>query len=109
MLRCAFGRTTEVTDLSWDEVRWDPYAQVATVSILAMKTSKAKSFALPAGRACLDCVYLKAGDWLSTSHEARGVYDAQSQDARVFPNLSSKRFPGVPPLFHPHYACTLAS
>jgi hypothetical protein len=96
MLRAAFGRTTEVTEMSWDEVRWDPHGQVATVSIVELKTSKTKSFALPAGKTCLDCVYVKAGDWFATSHEARGVYDAKSQDARVFPSLSSKRFPGVP-------------
>jgi hypothetical protein len=109
MLRAAFGRTTEVTEMSWDEVRWDPHGQVATVSIVELKTSKTKSFALPAGKTCLDCVYVKAGDWFATSHEARGVYDAKSQDARVFPTLSSKRFPGVPPVFPPPCASTLWS
>jgi len=37
MLRAAFGRTTEVTEMSWDEVRWDPHGQVATVSIVELK------------------------------------------------------------------------
>jgi hypothetical protein len=33
MLCAAFGRTTEVTEMSWDEVSWDPHGQVATVSM----------------------------------------------------------------------------
>ena len=48
--------------MSWDEVRWDPYTQVVTVSILETKTSKTKSFALTTGKTCLDCVYVKVGD-----------------------------------------------
>jgi hypothetical protein len=50
MLRAVFGRTTEVTEMSWDEVCWDPYAQVATVSIVEMKTSKTKSSPYPTSK-----------------------------------------------------------
>jgi hypothetical protein len=45
MVRVAFGRTSEIAEMSWDEVRWDEHAQVATVSWYEMKTSKTKTAA----------------------------------------------------------------
>ena len=62
MVRAAFGRTAEIADMSWDEVRWDEHAQVVKVCWYEMKTSKTKVFAVSAGKTREDCVYLKCGD-----------------------------------------------
>jgi len=98
MVRAAFGRTAEISDMSWDEVRWDEHAQVATVCWYEMKTSKTKAFAVAAGKTREDCVYLKSGDWLATNQVAAPAYDSSSQDAYVFPAFKSKRNAGRPPV-----------
>jgi hypothetical protein len=99
MVRAAFGRTAEIADMSWDEVRWDEHAQVATVCWYEMKTSKTKTFALAAGKTREDDVYLKGGDWLATNQAAAPAYDSSSQDAYLFPSLKSKRNSGRAPVF----------
>jgi len=62
MVRAAFGRTAEIGEMSWDDVRWDDHGQVVKVSWYEMKTSKSKAFAVAAGKTKEDCVYLKGGD-----------------------------------------------
>ena len=99
MVRAAFGRTSEIAEMSWDEVRWDEHAQVATVCWYEMKTSKTKTFALAAGKTRDDDVYLKGGDWLATNQRAAPAYDSQSQEAYVFPSFKSKSNPGTAPVF----------
>ena len=99
MVRAAFGRTAEIAEMSWDEVRWDEHAQVATVCWFEMKTSKTKAFALSAGKTRQDDVYLKGGDWFATNQAAAPAYDSSSQDAYVFPTFKSKRNSGTSPVF----------
>jgi hypothetical protein len=99
MVRAAFGRTAEIADMSWDEVRWDEHAQVVKVCWYEMKTSKTKAFAVSAGKTREDCVYLKCGDWLATNQRAAPAYDSSSQDSYVFPAFKSKRNAGRPPVF----------
>jgi hypothetical protein len=79
MVRAAFGRTSEIAEMSWDEVRWDEHAQVATVCWYEMKTSKTKTFALAAGKTRHDDVYLKGGDWLATNQRAAPAYDSRAR------------------------------
>jgi hypothetical protein len=101
MVRAAFGRTSEIAEMSWDEVRWDEHAQVATVCWYEMKTSKTKTFALAAGKTRDDDVYLKGGDWLATNQRAAPAYDSKSQEAYVFPSFQSKRIQvRLPSLLH---------
>jgi len=99
MVRAAFGRTAEIAEMAWDDVRWDEHGQVVKVSWYEMKTSKSKAFAVAAGKTREDCVYLKSGDWLATNQEAAPAYDSRSQDAYLFPSLKSKRNSGRAPVF----------
>jgi len=57
MVRAAFGRTAEIAEMAWDDVRWDEHGQVVKVSWYEMKTSKSKAFAVAAGKTREDCVY----------------------------------------------------
>jgi hypothetical protein len=99
MVRAAFGRTAEIAEMAWDDVRWDEHGQVVKVSWYEMKTSKSKAFAVAAGKTREDCVYLKSGDWLATNQEAAPAYDSSSQDAYLFPSLKSKRNSSRAPVF----------
>ena len=99
MVRAAFGRTAEIAEMSWDDLRWDEHGQVVKVSWYEMKTSKSKAFAVAAGKTPEDCVYLKSGDWLATNQEAAPAYDSSSEDAYLFPSLKSKRNSGRAPVF----------
>jgi hypothetical protein len=99
MVRAAFGRTAEIGEMSWDDVRWDDHGQVVKVSWYEMKTSKSKAFAVAAGKTKEDCVYLKGGDWLATNQAQAPAYDSSSQDAYLFPILKSRRNAGRAPVF----------
>ena len=102
MVSAAFGHTSEIAEMSWDEVRWDEHDQVATVCWYEMKTSKTKTFDLAVGKTRHDDVYLKGGDWLATNQRAAPAYDSSSQEAYMFPSFKSKRNSGMTPVFPAH-------
>jgi hypothetical protein len=62
MVRAAFGRTAEIAEMEWNDVRWIEHGQVVKEFWYEMKTSKSKAFAVAAGTTREDCVYLKSGD-----------------------------------------------
>ncbi len=66
IVRAAFGRTAEIAEMTWDDVRWDEHGQVVKVSWYEMKTSKNKAFVMAAGKTREDCVYLKSEDCLKS-------------------------------------------
>jgi hypothetical protein len=85
MVCAAFGHTSEIAEMEWDDVRWIEHGQVVKESWYEMKTSKSKAFAVAAGKTREDCVYLKSGDWLTTNQETAPSYDSSSQDAYSVP------------------------